>query len=120
MELRPEGVRVIVKPDVAERVTKGGLVIPETVHDKHQIAATRGEIVAIGPDANLKFCPDTDGVEKITAKPGDRVIFCKYGGSKLTIDREEYRVLNDVDVICLITGEEDKEDMPDTRKSMVA
>jgi len=122
MELRPEGAKVIIKPDTAEECTSGGIIIPTVVKEQQQTAANRGEIVAIGPDAELFYCPDADGVHKMEMKPGDRVIFSRYGGSVINADtdgmRVEYRIVYDKDVICLISGEEEP-DMWPTRKSMV-
>ena len=118
MNLRPEGEKVVVKPDTADKITKGGLVIPDSVHEKHQIAATRGTIVAIGPSASLRFSEGDDGVTAHEGKPGDRCIFAKYGGSSIWVDRQEYRILFDKDVVCLIEGDELEEDI-EPRKSMV-
>ena len=118
MNLRPEGNKVVVKTDTVERISDGGIIIPDMTRDQEQIAATRGEIVAIGPEAHLRFCEDPDGIESHEAKPGDRVIFAKFGGSSIRIDRSEYRILYDTDVICKITGEEDAE-RPEPRKPMV-
>jgi len=119
MNLRPEGEKVIVMPDTEGKVTKGGLVIPDSVHESRQIAATRGVIVAIGPTASLRFSDDDDGVTAREGKAGDRCIFAKYGGSSIRVDRQEYRILFDKDVVCLIEGDELEEDIQ-PRKSMVA
>ena len=109
MNLRPEGEKVIVKPDTAEKISSGGIIIPDLARDQQQTAATRGELIAIGPDARLRFSDGADGVDAFEAKPGQRVIFSKYGGSSIRIDRQEYRILFDKDIVCLITGEEDDE-----------
>ncbi len=45
MNLKPLADRVVVKPIVKEEVTKGGIVLPDTVKEKPQ----EGEIVAVGP-----------------------------------------------------------------------
>jgi chaperonin GroES len=118
MNLRPEGEKVIVKPDVAEKLSSGGIIIPDMARDQQQTAATRGEIVAIGPDARLRFSEGADGVDANEAKPGQRVIFARYGGSSIRVNREEYRILFDKDIVCLIEGDEDDE-MPPPRTSMV-
>ena len=122
MELRPEGQKVIVKPDVAEEVSRGGIIIPNVAREQQQTAANRGEIIAIGPDAEVFFCEDSDGIGKVEGKPGDRVIFSRYGGSVITVTegdrRVDYRIIYDKDIICRIRGEE-VPDMPNPRKSMV-
>lgn len=118
MNLRPEGDKVIVRPDVAEKLTQGGIIIPDMARDQQQTAATRGELIAIGPEARIRFSPKPDGVETVEGKPGDRVIFSKFGGSSIRVNRVEYRILFDKDIVCRIDGDEDSE-MEYPRKSMV-
>jgi len=118
MKLMPEGEKVLVRVDNAETITAGGLIIPDVAREQQQTAATRGEIVAIGPTAQVFFSDDTHGVSKCEANPGDRVIFSKFGGSRVMIGRVEHRLLYDKDIICKIEGDEEKE-MPDSRKPMV-
>ena len=106
--LYPEGAKVLVSPDTEEEITKGGIIIPPTVRDQHQVAITRGTIVAIGPLADIKFSEDLTGVAKRDARPGDKVIFARYGGAIVTERKEDgtrgepLRILNDEDVVCLI------------------
>ena len=105
--LYPEGAKVIVKPDSVEEVTKGGIILPETVKSDKQVAVTRGKIIAIGPLADITFCESNDGVEKRKAKIGDKIIYARYGGAIITEKkddgtRKELRILNDEDVVCLI------------------
>jgi len=98
--LQPEGTKVIIKPDVVNEMTDSGrLFLPDTVRYKEQIAVTRGTIEAIGPLADIVF-------ESGEAKAGDRVVFARYGGYILKWDSEDYRVIHDKDIICLILGDE--------------
>lgn len=119
--LYPEGTKVLVKPDTPEEITKGGLIVPEMVRDKQQHAITRGEIVALGPHAEVYFGEDIEGVVKRKAKPGDKCMFVQYAGSsfKWGEKREEYRFLQDQDIVCYIDDSETDPEMPDTRKPMV-
>jgi len=118
----PTGTKVVVKPDTAEEITKGGIYVPDTVRENQQHAITRGHIVAIGPSAEIYICERNDhtGITKRQAIPGDRCMFVKYAGAMFRIEgsRDEYRILQDVDIVCCLDGNE-KEPMPDTRKSMV-
>src|SRR3972149_4473299 len=50
MKLKPLGDRVVIRPIVKEEVTKGGIVLPDTVKEKPQ----EGEILAVGPGRPLK------------------------------------------------------------------
>ena len=114
----PEGTKVLVKPDRAEEITKGGIHIPENVREQQQHAITRGTLVALGPEAEVCFCENYDrtGISKRSGKPGDRIMFVKYAGAffRFGPEREEYRILQDKDVVCYI--DEIDEEIPDTRK----
>ena len=46
MKLKPISDHIIVKPEEAESITKGGIVLPETV-DKEK--PEQGRVVAVGP-----------------------------------------------------------------------
>jgi chaperonin GroES len=109
--LYPEGSKVLVSPDTEEEMTKGGIIIPPTVRDEHQVAITRGTIVAIGPLADIKFSDEISGTSKREARVGDKVIYARYGGAIVTEKKEDgsrgepLRILNDEDIVCLIKSE---------------
>jgi chaperonin GroES len=117
--LYPEGHKVLVKPDMVEDTSKGGIIIPDIAKNTQQVAATRGDIIALGPLSQVRFSEDLDGVSMRNAKPGDRVIFAKYSGSsiKYGLKREEFRFILDEDIVCFIDDDEKEE--PVARKSMV-
>lgn len=107
--IHPCGDRILVKPDVIETKTKGGIVITDQIRDHHMDAQTSGTIVAIGPDAWKHYTERTkDGItvrgfSQPFAEVGDKVMFAKFGGQKVWgKDGEQYRVINDVDVTATI------------------
>ena len=84
-KLRILGDRVMVKPD-DEGVSPGGIVLPETAKEKPQ----KGTVMAVGEgrrDDEGKLIP-------IDLAEGDRVVFAKYAGHKVTVDGEEYTILD--------------------------
>ncbi len=91
MNLKPLADRVIVKPIVKEEVTKGGIVLPDTVKEKPQ----EGEIVAAGPG---KLGEDGKRIE-MEIKKGDRVIYAKYAGTEWKQDGQEYLILRESDIL---------------------
>lgn len=101
----PCGSRVLIKPDEIERKTEGGIIIADTIAERHAMAQTTGYLVAIGPDAFIHKV-EREGIKKKVvgysepfAKEGDRICFAKYGGLMLTgKDGYEYRVMNDEDI----------------------
>ncbi len=91
MKVTPVEFKVLIKPDKVEDQSAGGLFLPDTVRDRQQYAVDRGEVVAIGDG----FFRDLPGP---APKVGDKVIFNKYSGSLIKIDREDYRLINDKDI----------------------
>lgn len=92
--LRPCGDRVLVKPNVEEERTAGGIVLPDTAKERPQW----GEVVAVGPG---KW--DESGKERIPmdVKEGDKVIFAKYGGTEVKLDGQEYLILRESDILAI-------------------
>lgn len=90
--VRVTGAKVLVKPEPIEEVTKGGIVIASTIRERSQLKQTRGELVDVGPLAG-----EDQGEPWV--KPGDTVMFARYGGIVLKgKDGEVYRILNDEDI----------------------
>ena len=90
MKLRPLGNRIVVSPLTEEEVTKGGIILPDTV-DKEKKA--EGKIVAIGEGEKIKA---------LNLKEGDKVLFGKYAGEEVKVDDSEYKILTDEDVLAVI------------------
>ena len=95
----PRGDRILIKPEEIEKVTSGGIIIPDTEAEKYANAQTFGELVDVGPDAW------SDYTEPF-AYVGERIMFAKYGGLKVTgKDGVEYRLSNDTDVTATVDKE---------------
>jgi len=82
---------LVVKPVQKEDMTRGGIIIPDTVKEKPQ----EGEVVAVGPGRM------TDDGKRILMelKVGDRVIYSKYGGSEIKVDDVEMIILRESDIL---------------------
>ena len=96
MNLKPLGDNVIVKQAAAETQTKSGLYVPEAAKEKPQ----RGEVLAVGAGRL-----NNDG-ERIPmdVKPGDTVIYSKYGGNDVKIEDEEYIILKSDQIYAIVEG----------------
>lgn len=106
------GHRVLLRPadDVADESIKDGALAGFQLNvgedwKRQKAATTVGEVVAIGPMAWKAFDSDKIGWEP-WAKIGDIVYFAKYGGKFITIDKEDYIIINDEDVQGIIHREE--------------
>jgi len=91
VKLQPLADRLVVKPIEREEVTKGGIVLPDTVKEKPQ----EGEVLAVGPGRL------SDDGKRITmdVKVGDRVIYARYGGTEIKIEDEELVILRESDIL---------------------
>lgn len=102
----PTGYRILVKPDDIEKVTKSGIVLV-TDEKLERVAQHVGTIVSVGRQAWKAFSKKYDG--QPWASVGDRIIYSKYAGKfvKDPETNEQFVILNDEDVVAIVTGEED-------------
>lgn len=100
------GFRVLVKPDPIEKVTKAGIVIVEDERAQEASQYT-GTVIDVGAIAWEAFGPNNKG--QPWAQPGDRIIYSKYAGKKIKDPEtdEQYVVINDDDVVAVVTGEKE-------------
>ena len=91
VKLQPLADRLVVKPIEREEVTKGGIVLPDTVKEKPQ----EGEVIAAGPG---RLSEDGKRIA-MDVKVGDVVIYAKYGGTEYKVDDEELIILRESDIL---------------------
>jgi len=117
--IEPCGTKVLVKPDELKEQTQGGIIIPDQVKDRHEMAACYGYVVAIGPDCFKHTTAITerliDGewkqVERKTtgyagafAEEGDRIAFAPHSGAQSTgEDGDAYWIIHDDDITALVS-----------------
>ncbi len=90
-KVEPLGERVLVRPSAKEEVTKGGILLPDTVREKPQ----EGTIVAVGPG---RLSEDGKRIA-MEVKEGDMVIYAKYAGIEIKLDDEELIILRESDIL---------------------
>ena len=96
--IEPLGDRVVVRPTPKEEVSKGGVILPDTVREKPQ----EGEIIAVGPGRLSE-----EGARiAMELKPGDKVIYAKYAGTELKLDDEEVIILRESDILAKRSSKE--------------
>lgn len=94
IKLKPLGDRVVVKPAAAEEKTAGGIILPDTVKEK----PVEGTIVAAGPGK----VADDGKMIKMEVKVGDKVLYGKYSGTEVTINREDYLIMRESDIFGIL------------------
>jgi chaperonin GroES len=99
--ITPLDLRIVVKPDPVEEVTKGGIILADTTKDRAKYAGTQATFLAAGENAFGEW-----GVTARKPKPGDRVLFAQYSGAEHKgADGERYVVMNDKDLLAVIGGD---------------
>jgi chaperonin GroES len=88
MNFRPLGERALVKIVEREEKTASGIVLPDTAKEKPQTA----EIVAVGEGEDLKV------------SQGDVIVFAKYSGTEISLDGEDYMILDADDILGVVEG----------------
>ena len=94
MKLRPLDDRVVVKQLEAEDKSAGGIILPDAAKEKPQM----GKVVATGPGKLL----DDGKRSKVSVKKNDQVVYGKYSGSEIEIDREKYVILQESDILGIV------------------
>jgi len=94
MKLRPLHDRVIVKRMEEEKVSAGGIVIPDNAAEK----PIRGKVLAVGNGKVL----DNGEQRGLDVKKGDTVLFGKYSGTEVKVDGEELLVMREDDIMAII------------------
>ncbi|MGA8178971.1 MAG: co-chaperone GroES [Desulfobacterales bacterium] len=94
MKLRPLNDRILVKRVAEETKTKGGIIIPDTAKEK----PAEGKVISVGTG---KVGDDGKRIP-LEVKKGDRILFGKYGGQEVKIEGEEYLIMREDDVLCVI------------------
>ena len=93
MKLKPLGDRVVVKQLAAEETTKSGIVLPGGAKEKPQEA----EVVAVGPGGMI------DGKEiTMQVSVGDKVIYSKYAGTEVKLEKDEYIIVKQSDILAVV------------------
>ena len=94
MAYRPLHDRIIVQRLEEQERTAGGIIIPDSAKEKPQ----QGKVIAVGTGIVLK-----DGkTVALQLKPGDRVLFNKYGGTEIKLGNEEYLIMREDDILAII------------------
>jgi chaperonin GroES len=95
VDIRPLADRIVVEI-IEEEKTASGIVLPDVAKDKPQ----RGKVVAVGNGRIL----DNGQRVPVEVKVDDVVLFTQGAGTKLKVGEQPYLVLNEADVVAVLTA----------------
>jgi chaperonin GroES len=94
MRLVPLGEKVVVKRLEAERVTSGGILLPDTAQKRPR----QGRVLSVG-DGPLLGNGSRAGHQ---VAEGDRVLFNNYAGAEVVVDGEELLIMDEHDILAVV------------------
>lgn len=85
--IKPLGSRIVLKALDKSTTTASGIIIPDTVSkDKPE----QGEVIAVGPGKMM----ENGQREAMDIKPGDKVLFSKYGPNEFEVNNQKYLIID--------------------------
>ena len=94
MNIRPLYDRVVIKRCEEDKITPGGIVIPDSAAEK----PVKGEVIAVGKGKIL----DNGKLCSLAVKVGDTVLYGKYAGNEVKIGDEQLLVMRESDIMAVL------------------
>ena len=94
MKFKPLGARALVQIVEREETTASGIVLPDTAKEKPQTA----KVVAVGEGKLDKY----DQRVPVEVSQGDVIVFAKYSGTEISLDGEDYMILDADDILGIV------------------
>ncbi len=95
MQIRPLADHILIEPLKQEEKTKSGILLPETAEKERP---EQGKVVAVGPGKMT----DEGKLVPMEVKPGDVVLFTKYGPNEVKIDEKDYLIAKEEDILAIV------------------
>ena len=93
LNIKPLFDNVLVKPLEAEAKTASGIILPDSAKEKPQI----GLVMAVGDGKIVK-----GEKHPVIVKIGEKVLYKKWGGSEVKVDKEEWTIVSQDDILAVL------------------
>ena len=95
MNIKPLSDHILIEPIRTEEKTKGGIFLPDTAEKEK---SEEGIVIAVGPGKKN----DDGKIIPVSVKPGQKVLFTKYGPNEIKIEGKEYLIAREDDIVAII------------------
>jgi len=95
MNIQPLADYVLIESIKGEEKTKSGIFLPDTAEKEKP---EQGTIVAVGPGKKNK----EGTIIPVSVKPGQKVLFSKYGPNEIKVDGKEFLIAREEDLLAII------------------
>ena len=92
--IKPLGDRVLLEIRENTEQMKGGILIPDSAKEKPQ----EYTVIALGTGKK----DDNGNASPFDVKVGDIVLTSRYGGTEVKVDGNEYKIVNQDDILAVI------------------
>ena len=96
---QPVGYRILIRPRASIEKTKGGIILTDTNRDSQSYLNSVGQVIAMGNECYSNR-------EKPWCKVGDWVIFGRYAGARIYVQKVKMVLLNDDEIIATLDNPE--------------
>ncbi len=109
MTIYPQHDRLLVERDGAEKITRGGIILPDGSTKEKPL---RGIVRAAGPGRTIPSPLSPTGIVTlpIGINVGDHVIFQKYAGDSYIFGGKELFLVKAEDVVAVVVGHDTETD----------
>ncbi len=90
MNLVPLGGKIVVKRDLADTQTPGGILLPDSAKGK----PARGKVLAVGPGKLFEGKRQKPDVHE-----GQQIVFSNYSGREIEVGKDTVLVLEEDDIL---------------------
>jgi chaperonin GroES len=95
MKIKPLADYILIEPIKEEEKTKSGILLPETAEKEKP---EQGKVIAVGPGRRN----EKGEIIPVSVKPGQKVLFKKYGPDEIKVDDKEYLIAKEEDILAII------------------
>jgi len=95
MKIKPLSDHILIEPIKQEEKTKTGILLPDTAEKERP---EQGRVIAVGSGKRNKkgeYIP-------LEVKPGDKVLFTKYGPNEIKVEDKEYLIAREEDILAIL------------------
>ncbi len=95
MKIKPLSDHILIELIKEEEKTKSGILLPETAEKERP---EQGKVIAVGPGRRT----EKGEIIPVSVKPGQKVIFTKYGPNEIKVGDKEYLIAKEEDILAII------------------
>jgi chaperonin GroES len=95
MKIKPLADYVLIEPIREEEKTESGILLPQTAEKERP---EQGRVVAVGPGRKTS----SGKIISMEVKPGQKVLFTKYGPNEIKVDDKEYLIAKEEDILAIL------------------